>query len=115
VITGGTPYYYVQDRLGSVTALVSSTGTVASQYSYDPHGNQTTVSGTLISDIGYAGYFYHAASGLDFALHRAYDPAHARWLNRERRAASISTPMSEGIRSVDAIRSDGAATHLIHH
>jgi len=35
------------------------------------------------SDIGYAGYFHHAASGLDFAMHRAYDPAHARWLNRD--------------------------------
>jgi RHS repeat-associated protein len=83
VITGGTPYYYVQDRLDSVTELVSSTGTVASQYTYDPYGNQTTVSGTLVSDVGYAGYFYHAVSGLNFALHRAYDPAHARWLNRD--------------------------------
>jgi RHS repeat-associated protein len=82
-IIGGTAYYYVKDQLGSVTQLVSSTGTVASQYSYDPYGNQTTVSGTLVSDIGYAGYFYHGVSGLEFALYRAYDPTHARWLNRD--------------------------------
>jgi RHS repeat-associated protein len=61
---------------------VTSTGTVASQYTYDPYGNQTTVSGTA-SDIGYAGYFAHAVSGLDFTLYRAYDPTHARWLNRD--------------------------------
>jgi RHS repeat-associated protein len=81
-IISGTAYYYVKDELGSVTQLVTSTGTVASQYTYDPYGNQTIVSGTA-SDIGYAGYFTHAVSGLDFTLHRAYDPTHARWLNRD--------------------------------
>jgi RHS repeat-associated protein len=82
-IIGGTAYYYVKDQLGSVTHLVTNTGSVASQYSYDPYGNRTTVSGTVASDIGYAGYFNHGVSGLEFALHRAYDPTHARWLNRD--------------------------------
>jgi RHS repeat-associated protein len=41
------------------------------------------VTGTATSDIGYAGYFYHPGSGLEFALFRAYDPTHARWLNRD--------------------------------
>jgi RHS repeat-associated protein len=41
------------------------------------------VSGTVVSDIGYSGYFNHASSGLAFALYRVYDPAHARWLNRD--------------------------------
>jgi RHS repeat-associated protein len=81
-IISGTSYYYVKDELGSVRQLVTSTGTVASQYTYDPYGNQTTVSGTA-SDIGYAGYFHHAVSGLDFTHYRAYDPTHARWLNRD--------------------------------
>jgi RHS repeat-associated protein len=83
VISSGTPYYYVKDRLGSVIQMVSATGAIAAQYSYDPYGNRSTVSGTLASAIGYAGYFYNAASGLDFTLNRAYDPTHARWLNRD--------------------------------
>ena len=41
------------------------------------------MSGTLVSDVGYAGYFYHAVSGLNFTRHRAYDPFRARWLNRD--------------------------------
>jgi len=82
-IIGGTPYYYVQDQLGSVTELVSATGAITSQFAYDPYGNKTIVSGTVKSDIGYAGYFSHAASGLDFTIYRAYDPTHARWLNRD--------------------------------
>jgi RHS repeat-associated protein len=83
VIADGVPYYYVRDALGSVRQLIGTNGQVAAQYDYDPYGNLTALSGTLISDIGYAGYFYHAASGLEFAGHRAYDPSHARWLNRD--------------------------------
>lgn len=83
MILSGTPYYYVNDQLGSVTQLVTSGGSVAAQYSYDPYGNRTVVTGTVVSDIGFAGYFSHAASGLDFAMYRAYDPTHARWLNRD--------------------------------
>jgi RHS repeat-associated protein len=82
-IVNGTPYYYVKDRLGSVDELVTSSGGIAAQYTYDPYGKRTIVSGALVSDIGYAGYFYHAVSGLDFALFRAYDPSHGRWLNRD--------------------------------
>ena len=83
MIANGTPYYYIKDRLGSVSELVTTSGGVAAQYTYDPYGNPTTVSGNVVSDIGYAGYFYHAASGLNFALYRSYDPSHARWLNRD--------------------------------
>ena len=83
VITGGTPLYYVRDRLGSVSQLVSNSGSIEAQYTYDPYGNRTVVSGTVVSDIGYAGYFSHTASGLYFALRRAYDPSHARWLSRD--------------------------------
>jgi RHS repeat-associated protein len=83
VIVSGTPYYYVKDQLGSVRQLVTTSGSVAAQYDYDPYGNPTTVSGTVVADIGYGGYFYHPGSGLEFALFRAYDPTHARWLNRD--------------------------------
>jgi RHS repeat-associated protein len=83
LITGRAPYYYVKDRLGSVTQLITGSGSIAVQYAYDPYGNQSLISGTGVSDVGYAGYFSHAASGLGFTVHRAYDPGHARWLNRD--------------------------------
>lgn len=83
VIVSGVPYYYVRDKLRSVRELVAAGGSVVAQYDYDPYGNPTVINGTGTPDIGYAGYFHHAASGLDFTLNRAYDPVHARWLNRD--------------------------------
>ena len=83
-ILSGTGYYYVTDQLGSIEQLVNASGTIVTQYAYDPYGNQSTVvGGTVASDLGYAGYFNHAASGLNFTRNRAYDPVHARWINRD--------------------------------
>ena len=84
-IVSGTAYYYVNAGLG----MRNSSG---DQHGYCGTSTPTIrmVIGTSLvsgnhrpSDIGYAGYFYHGVSGLEFALYRAYDPTHARWLNRD--------------------------------
>jgi RHS repeat-associated protein len=90
-ISGGgwVPLYYVRDALGSVRQLLFGTGSprraaVAEQVDYDPFGNPTTRSSSAYSsDIGYAGYFYEPATGLNFAEHRAYAPALERWITRD--------------------------------
>ena len=83
VVNAGQSLYELRDRLGSVRQLVDGSGKVRAQYDYDPYGNRTKVSGDLDSEIGYAGYYHHPASGLDLTLYRAYDPSHGRWLNRD--------------------------------
>jgi RHS repeat-associated protein len=74
-------YYYVADQLGSVRQLIDSAGRRRAQYDYDPYGHMTKTRGDLDSDHGYAGYFQHAATGLAFAMLRAYDSGGGRWLN----------------------------------
>ena len=76
-------YYYTRDHLGSVRELMSSTGTIVSRLNYDPYGNASVVSGTVVPDFQYAGMYLHATSGLNFTLFRAYDPTTARWLSRD--------------------------------
>ena len=110
-IIGGTAYYYVQDRLGSVSQLITATGSVASQSTFDPYGNRTTVRGTVIPDIGYAGYFSRTVGGLDFTLHRAFDPTHARWINRDplgKLEESICTHIPIALRLITPIQRDNA-------
>ena len=82
-VADGERFYYVTDRLGSVRQLIDAAGRVRAQYTYDPYGVSTKTHGDKDSDVGFAGYFRHATSGLQFARYRAYDAAHGRWLNRD--------------------------------
>jgi RHS repeat-associated protein len=79
----GNNYYFTRDHLGSVREMTDSSGTVQARYDYDPYGRQTQVSGTMYADFGYAGMYYHAISGLNLTLFRAYDPNAGRWLNHD--------------------------------
>ena len=79
----GANYYYIFDHLGSIVAVIDSSGNIVAQYKYGPFGEVTKVQGTLDSDFQYAGYYYHAPSGLNLTLNRAYDASLGRWINRD--------------------------------
>jgi YD repeat-containing protein len=64
---------YIKDQLGTVRRVLVN-GEVSADYQYGPFGNRTKIGGTgPESDFGFAGYFYHAPTGLQFAQRRAYD------------------------------------------
>jgi RHS repeat-associated protein len=79
----GSSYYYTRDHLGSVREVTDSSGSIRARYSYDPYGRQTKLQGDLAADFGYAGMYYHPASGLNLTYFRAYDPNLGRWPNRD--------------------------------
>ena len=81
-LQSGQALYYAQDQVGSVVAVVDSTGKVIGRLSYDSYGNITSSSGTL-PDFRYAGLYYHQASGLHLATYRAYDAKIGRWTSRD--------------------------------
>jgi RHS repeat-associated protein len=80
---GGVKHFYARDRLGSITSVTNAAQAVLARYSYDPHGVRRIVSGTKAIDLGFAGYFHHAPSGLYLMRHRAYDPRTGRFLSRD--------------------------------
>src|SRR5271170_386329 len=82
-VLSGVSYYYTKDQLGSIREMTNGAGSVQAQYTYDPYGRGTEIEGTLSSDFQYAGYYYHAPSGLSLALNRAYDATLCRWINRD--------------------------------
>ena len=76
--------YFTRDHLGSVREMTSSTGSLQSEYSYDPWGRRTRVGGSgPDADFGFTGLYYHAPSGLHLALFRAYNADLGRWLSRD--------------------------------
>lgn len=83
-VIGATKYFYTRDHLGSVREMTDQVGNVVAQYSYDPWGNVTRVSGSgPDSDFLFAGYFYHQPSKLYITAHRVYSPKLGRWLSRD--------------------------------
>ena len=76
-------YYYTSDHLGSTREVCNSSGAIVARYGYDPYGRATLVSGTNLATFQYTGDYYHATSGLNLTLYRAYDPNTARWLSRD--------------------------------
>ena len=79
----GTNYFFTRDHLGSVREMTDGTGAIKVRYDYDPYGRQTKISGTMDADFGYAGMYYHAVSGLNLTLYRAYDSDLGRWPNHD--------------------------------
>jgi len=79
----GANYYFTRDHLGSVREVANSAGVMQARYDYDPYGRQTVVAGSFQADFGYAGMYYHAASGLNLTLYWAYDSDLGRWNSRD--------------------------------
>ena len=85
--TGGTVYHVLHDHLGSTTALITGTATVAQRYTYDPYGTPTIrdSSGSPSSSAPtthylYTGREYDALSGLYNYRYRFYHPGLGRFL-----------------------------------
>ena len=90
--SGGTPFaevnlssgavtYLLSDALGSVRALVSSSGALLATTSYDAWGNPRTPGGLFLStNFGFAGG-YLGSQGLYYFIHRYYDPTTGQFIS----------------------------------
>lgn len=92
-VHGGTTstYYYVKDHLGSVQAIVDSTGSIVESYQYDAWGNTTVFNGAgnqiTQSAIGnrfaWQGREISWATRLYYFRARWYEPVTGRWLSND--------------------------------
>jgi RHS repeat-associated protein len=76
---------YHSDGNGNITALVTTSGTVAAKYHYDPYGNLLSMAGPL-ADANlhrFSSKEWHEKSGLVYYLYRYYEPKLQRWVNRD--------------------------------
>ena len=77
---------YVFDQQGNVANRTDTSGSVLSTTQYDAWGNEQIISGTDTDPFGcdaQSGYYLDRETGLYLCQHRFYDPANARWLNRD--------------------------------
>ncbi len=78
--TATGPLYFLQDRLGSTTALTDTGGNVVELFQYEPYGEQPV--GTL-TRFGYTGRERDDATGLLYYRARWYDPQLGRFLTED--------------------------------
>jgi RHS repeat-associated protein len=80
ISASGTVAWYLTDRLGSVRALVDSTGAVIDRINYDGFGNIISESEPAESDrYLWTGNQFDRVTGLQYNFARYYDPTTGRW------------------------------------
>jgi RHS repeat-associated protein len=83
--------YPLQDLLGSVNAVVSSTGVVQERYAYSPYGALTVLSPAFTANAGssfdwetqFVAYRLDSGLGLHLVRNRYYNCRTGTWLSRE--------------------------------
>ncbi len=83
ITSGGATHNYGKDRLGSVTAMVATDGTVARTYSYDPWGETIGITGTAYNPFLFTGTYKDGATGLYQMGARYYQPASGRFTQQD--------------------------------
>ena len=91
---GSTSYYYLHDNISSIVGVVSSTGTIADRYAYDPYGNVTASSGSVANPWQFAGGYHDASTGLTKFGNRYYDSTTGRWSQEDILSGNLTNPQS---------------------
>ncbi len=75
------PLYFLQDQLGSTTALTNSQGVAVSQINYDSFGNPSA--GANLTRYTYTGREFDSDTGLFYYRARWYDPKVGRFISED--------------------------------
>jgi len=93
VVADGTVRYYQQDALGCVIALTDETGTIKTQYIYDPYGNTSVLGEPSDNPFQYTGR-ENDNTGLYYYRARYYSPELQRFISEDPILRPISSSCS---------------------
>jgi RHS repeat-associated protein len=93
---GGVTTFHYQDYLGTDRINADQSGTVTSDCTYGPYGDQRSCTGTSTdwSKISYAGYDWDPESKLFHTWFRQYNPRLGRFMTADPLAGNIGDPQS---------------------
>lgn len=80
---GGSSTFYHADALGSIIAISNPAQNKVASYRYDPFGQPTAETGSVVNPFRFTGRPWDSASGLYDLRQRVYDPATGRFLTRD--------------------------------
>lgn len=76
-------YYYHDDHLGSPQAMTDATGATVWKAYYEPFGNATVTTQTVINNLRLPGQYFDAETGLHYNGARYYDPRIGRYISSD--------------------------------
>ena len=81
----GVFYIPCYDHNGNIILYVSETGSIVTQYTYDPYGNIIESSGPLadVFSFGFSTQYHDREIGMICYQERVYSPVLGRWFNRD--------------------------------
>jgi RHS repeat-associated protein len=82
-LVSGTTSFYDQDGLASVTSLSSSSGVLASTYTYDSYGRITTSTGTMANPFQFAAREFDTEIAAYYDRTRYYNPLAGRFVSED--------------------------------
>ncbi|MGD9682308.1 MAG: RHS repeat domain-containing protein [Candidatus Obscuribacterales bacterium] len=82
-IKSGTSHFYTKDHIGTIHEMSDSSGNLQAQYSFDLYGRGFRILGNDAPTFQYAGYYFHANSGLYLTRTRTYSSSQGRFFNRD--------------------------------
>lgn len=79
----GSALYYHHDQIDSTRMLTDRAGALVTTYTYDAYGNQTSMTGSAATPLGYAGQYTDGETGLQFLRARYYDSRTGQLVTRD--------------------------------
>ena len=84
-VTTSVVNYVVADQLGAPRVVTNSAGTVIWAWAYagNRFGEQQPTSNGYVLNLRYPGQYYDAETGINYNIHRTYEPATGRYLQSD--------------------------------
>ena len=83
ILRSGATNFYNVDRLGTITSLANTSGSLAQTYSFDSFGNPTASSGSLTNWFQYTVREFDTENSLYYYRARYYDASVGRFLKED--------------------------------
>jgi RHS repeat-associated protein len=115
-VTGSKVTYFTHDQLGSTRLLTNAKGKSAGRYTYSPYGAVASHTGSVSTNLQFAGQFTDNESGLQYLQARYYDPATGQFLSVDPLVTVTSQPYEYAEDDpVNDIDSTGAETCTLNY
>jgi RHS repeat-associated protein len=92
--SSGTVSYLHHDQVGSTRLITDASGNSVGTFTYSPYGTMTSSTGTVSTNLGYAGQYTDPTTGFEYDQARWYDPGTGAFITVDPAEQTTGQPYS---------------------